>query len=224
MMTPESKLSKIYHRRFIRTASYRNRVWKILTGVFLNRWVRPKDVVLDLGCGYGEFINNISAAGKWAMDLNPDSLKHLGSEVQFLHQNCSSPWPLASGTLDAIFTSNFFEHLPSKDTLNLTLQEAFRCLKPGGCIIAIGPNIKYLHGEYWDFFDHHIYLTEASLGEAMELEGYEIEVIKPRFLPFTMIKAPEYPMIFLRLYLAFSWLWLIYGKQFLIVARKPIRV
>ncbi len=220
MITQESKLSKIYHRRFVRTATYRNRVWKVLARVFFDRWVRPQHTVLDLGCGYGEFINNISAVSKLAMDLNPDARKHLGAEVRFLHQNCSDPWPLPDSTLDAVFTSNFFEHLPSKDCLNLTLQQAYRCLKPGGYLIAIGPNIKYLHGEYWDFYDHHIYLTEASLGEAMELEGYEIEVIKPRFLPFTMIKAPEYPMIFVRLYLAFPWLWLIKGKQFLLVARK----
>ena len=27
--------------------------------------------VLDLGCGYGEFINNVSCTKKFAMDLNP---------------------------------------------------------------------------------------------------------------------------------------------------------
>lgn len=221
MASTQQELSKIYHRRFVRTAAYRNKVWQVLTREFFNQWVRPDATVLDLGCGYGEFINNIAAGRKYAMDLNPDAPQHLAKEVEFLHQDCSSRWPLAENSLDVIFTSNFFEHLPDKDSLNRTLRQAIRSLKPGGRLIAIGPNIKYLHGEYWDFYDHHVYLTETSLGEAMEVEGYHIDVITPRFLPFTMVEAPEYPMFFVRLYLALPWFWKLRGRQFLLVARKP---
>jgi len=220
MASTEQELSKIYHRRFIRTAAYRNKVWQVLTREFFNRWVKGDAVVLDLGCGYGEFINNIPAKRKLAMDLNPDAPAHLEKNVEFLHQDCSSPWPLPDNSLDVVFTSNFFEHLPDKDCLNRTLRQALRCLKPGGQLIAIGPNIKFLHGEYWDFYDHHVYLTEASLGEAMEIEGYQIDVLLPKFLPFTMVAAPEYPMFFVRLYIALPLLWRWRGKQFLIVARK----
>lgn len=222
-MSPnQQELSKIYHRRFVRTAAYRNRVWQVLTREFFNQWIRPDHTVLDLGCGYGEFINNIPATNKWAMDLNPDAPTHLQAGVRFLHQDCSAPWPLPDASLDAVFTSNFFEHLPDKECLNRTLRQALRCLKPGGRLIAIGPNIKYLHGEYWDFYDHHVYLTETSLGEAMEVEGYAIDRLIPRFLPFTMVSAPEYPMAFVRLYVAMPWLWWVKGRQFLVVARKPL--
>ena len=221
MPNTEQELSRIYHRRFIRTAAYRNQVWQVLTREFFSRWVAPDTTVLDLGCGYGEFINNIAARRKLAMDLNPDAPKHLAGGVEFLHQDCSAPWPLAENSLDVVFTSNFFEHLPDKDALSRTLRHALRCLKPGGRLIAIGPNIKYLHGVYWDFYDHHVYLTETSLGEAMEVEGYQIDVITPRFLPFTMVEAPEYPMLFVRLYISLPWLWWVRGRQFLLVARKP---
>ena len=221
MSQSQQELSKIYHRRFARTAAYRNRVWQVLTGRFFNRWVPAGATVLDLGCGYGEFINNIAAGRKLAMDLNPDAPAHLAQGVEFLHQDSSALWPLPDNQLDVVFTSNFFEHLPDKECLNRTLQNALRCLKPGGRLIALGPNIKYLHGIYWDFYDHQVYLTESSLGEAMELAGFQIEVIKPRFLPFTMVQAPEYPMFFVRLYLALPLLWRIYGRQFLLVARKP---
>lgn len=221
MAPNQQELSKIYHRRFVRTAAYRNRVWEVLTRSFFSRWVKPGDAVLDLGCGYGEFVNNIAAGRKLAMDLNPDAPAHLASGVEFLHQDCSQPWPAAAEGLDVVFTSNFFEHLPDKEALNRTLREALRCLKPGGRLIALGPNIKFLHGQYWDFYDHHIYLTEASLGEAMEVEGYEIEFIAPRFLPFTMVEAPEYPMGFVRTFIRVPLLWKIFGKQFLVVARRP---
>jgi SAM-dependent methyltransferase len=220
MTSSQQELSKIYHRRFIRTAAYRNRVWEVLTRDFFSRWVPPDSTVLDLGCGYGEFINNIAARSKFAMDLNPDAASRLKAGVQFIHQDCSTPWPLPENSLDVVFTSNFFEHLPDKECLSRTLRHALRSLKAGGRLIAIGPNVKYLHGEYWDFYDHHVYLTETSLGEALEIEGFEIEVIKPQFLPFTMVKAPEYPMVFVNLYIRLPFLWRLKGRQFLIVARK----
>ena len=214
MSNLQQELSLIYHRRFSRTAAYRNRVWQVLTKDFFARWVRPTDTVLDLGCGYGEFINNIAAARKLAMDLNPDAPKHLQAGVEFLHQDCSAPWAVAENSLDVVFTSNFFEHLPDKPALNRTLQQARRALKPGGRLIALGPNLKYLHGQYWDFYDHHVYLTEASLGEAMEVSGYQL-------LPFTLVDAPEYPLAFVRLYLALPLLWRVFGRQFLVIGHKP---
>jgi SAM-dependent methyltransferase len=220
---PESakELQRIYRQRFNRTSEYRNRVWQVLATSFFDRWIPADAAVLDLGCGYGEFINNIAAGKKYAMDLNPDAPKHLAPTVHFFEQDCFMSWPLPDNALDTVFTSNFFEHLPDKQCLKQTLQQTFRCLKPGGRLIAMGPNIKYLPGLYWDFFDHHTILTEASLGEVLEMEGFLLEQITPRFLPYTLVNAPEYPLFLLRIYLAMPWLWRIKGRQFLVVAVKP---
>ena len=100
-----------------------------------------------------------------------------------------------------VFTSNFFEHLPDKATLTRTLQQARRCLKPGGKLIAMGPNIKYLPGVYWDFWDHYLPLTGASLSEGLETNGFQVAVCHPRFLPYTMVKGREYPSWVLVCYL-----------------------
>ena len=215
------ELQRIYRQRFERTAAYRRRVWQVLTGSFFNRWITPDMAVLDLGCGYGEFINHIAARERFAMDLNPDAKTHLATGVQMIEQDCSTVWPLADHSLDAVFTSNFFEHLPDKECLKRTLRQAFRCLKPGGRLIALGPNIKYLPGRYWDFFDHHVMLTEMSLTEALQVEGFQAEQVTARFLPYTMVNAPEYPLWTLKVYLALPWLWRIKGRQFLVVASKP---
>jgi len=214
-------LRVIYHRRFSQTAAYRNRVWQTLTDSFFGSWIRPDEAVLDLGCGYGEFINNVKAGRKLAMDLNPGASEHLAKSVEFMEQDCAADWPLPDHMLDVVFSSNFFEHLPDKTCLERTLQQAFRCLKPGGRLIAVGPNIRYLAGAYWDFFDHHIPLSEASLGEALEIQGFAIERSVPRFLPYTLVNAPEYPLFLLRLYLALPCLWWLKGRQFLVVAVRP---
>ena len=86
----------------------------------------------------------------------------------------------------------------------------------------MGPNIRYLPGIYWDFYDHHIILTEASLGEALEMTGFELEYVKARFLPYTIVNVRPYPLWMVRLYLALPLLWRIKGRQFLIVGQKPL--
>ena len=55
----------------------------------------------------------------------------------------------------------------------------------------MGPNIKCVPGAYWDFFDHYVALTELSLQEALELAGFRSERIVDRFLPYTMVNAPD---------------------------------
>ena len=78
------------------------------------------------------------------MDLNPSTKQYLDNSVTLLEQDCSTRWNLPDQDLDVVFTSNFFEHLPDKESLNRTLHQAHRCLRDGGRLIAMGPNIKYL--------------------------------------------------------------------------------
>lgn len=221
-MSPHSPadLQRIYEARFRESLEYRRAVWKLLVTDFFQDFVRPTDAVLDLGCGYGEFINQICCGSKFAMDLNPDAPRRVASDVKCLLQDCSTKWSLPDDCLDIVFTSNFFEHLPDKAALGTTLDEVRRCLKPGGRLVALGPNIKYLPGAYWDFWDHYVPLTENSLKEALENRGFHMETCLGKFLPYTMAGAPQYPLFFLRLYLRFRMAWRVFGKQFLLVAGK----
>jgi hypothetical protein len=101
-----------------------------------------------------------------------------------------------------------------------TLPKALHCLKSGRRLIALGPNIKYILGEYSDFCDSHTILTELSLAEPLELGGFVIERTIARFLP-TQWSVRQYPLPFIELYLALPWIWPIVGRQFLVIARKP---
>lgn len=215
------ELARIYANRFAATSDYRRRVWQVLVPAFFQKFIPESATVLDLGCGYGEFINTVRAARKLAMDLNPDSKGRLNPDVTFLQQDCSRAWSVNPEELDVVFTSNFFEHLPDKETLGLTLDQAFRCLKRGGRLIAMGPNVKFVNGRYWDFWDHHVPLTEMSLAEALGIRGFDIELCEGRFLPYTIVGGPEYPLWMLTLYLKFKLFWRLKGGQFLVVARKP---
>lgn len=215
-----SELQQIYEKRFNGAADHRASVWRVLVDEYFAQWVRSDHTVLDLGCGHCEFINNVRAASRLGMDLNPDTVLRAAPGVRILAQNCAQPWAVANDSLDIVFTSNFFEHLYTKRDLRDTLIEAWRCLRPGGRIIALGPNIRYLPGEYWDFYDHYLALTELSLGEVMTEIGFTLEQTISRFLPYTMSKSTKRPVWMLRLYLRLKLTWPLFGKQFLIVARK----
>jgi SAM-dependent methyltransferase len=214
-----SDLEQIYQNRFAGKSEYRKKIWNILCA-FFSQWIPAEATVLDLGCGYCEFINAISARRKFAMDLNPGATKLAASDVTVLQQDCSLPWSIPPDTLDAIFTSNFFEHLPDKTALERTLNQAMAALRPGGRLVMMGPNIKYVPGAYWDFFDHYVALTELSLVEVLTKCGFEIETCIDRFLPYTMSQGQTYPPEFLKLYLALPFAWRFFGKQFLVVARR----
>jgi len=216
----ETDLSRIYAQRFQSNLEYRKAVWKVLIDIFFTRFIPDNATVLDLGCGYGEFINQVSAAKRYAMDLNPDAPQHLEKNVQFLHQDCSQPWPVLENSLDIVFTSNFFEHLPDKAALGRTLDQVKRCLKPGGRLIAMGPNIKCVPGAYWDFWDHYLPLTELALKEALENRSLAVEKCIERFLPYTMAGKKTTPLLLIHVYHKLQFAWRFFGKQFLVVGKK----
>jgi SAM-dependent methyltransferase len=224
---PPEELERIYRLRFGEIVAFRARIWQVLAPRFFQQWVAPDDAVFDLGCGYGEFINAIAADRKFAMDLNAGARSYLAPDVTFIQQDCSSPWPLSEGSLDVVFSSNFLEHLPSKTHVDRTLEHARQAIRPGGRLILMGPNVRYLPGAYWDFWDHFVPISDLSIVEALRNRGFEIERVWGRFLPYTMAGRGRTGVSAslleagLRVYLSMPWLWPLFGRQFLGVARRP---
>ncbi len=215
-------LQKIYSERFERTGiDKRKRVWRILCEDLFDGLVGPGSTVLDLACGYGEFINQIKAAKKFAVDLNPDSPRHLAPDVEFHSRPAEQLDFLPDATLDVAFTSNFLEHLPNKGACDAVFKEIRRVLRPGGRFIVMGPNIRYAYKEYWDYYDHYLPLSHLSLAEGLMQAGYDVRKVVPRFLPYTMNSSMPTSDLLVRLYLRLPFAWALFGKQFLVVAEKP---
>jgi SAM-dependent methyltransferase len=220
---PESnvELDKLYSQRFPEAALARKHaIWQVLCRDFFSRFVKPTDAVVDIGAGYCEFINNIASSRKVAVDLNPDVRRFAAPDVRVINESCTAISQLDGDSVDVVFMSNFLEHLPNKDLVLQTFRESRRILKPGGRVIVLQPNIRFLPGEYWDYFDHHTPLTDRSLVEGLQLAGLTPTTVIPRFLPYTTkSRLPQAPWL-VSLYLKLPLAWRVLGKQALVVATK----
>jgi SAM-dependent methyltransferase len=218
-----NELEGLYRRRFADVSQRRRAaLWEVLCRVSLQRFIEPQDTVVDLGAGFCEFINTIRCGSKIAVDAKPSVRECAASDVRVVTGEI--PGVLAEirgASVHVVFCSNFFEHLRDKAQLLEVLAEVRRMLVPGGRLIVLQPNIRYAYREYWDFFDHHVALSHESLAEALGIAGFDIEVVRPRFLPYTTrSRVPQSPWV-LRVYLALAPMQWLFGKQMLIVARTP---
>lgn len=218
--TSTNHLEDVYERRFTDVeAARKDAIWKEI-GRYLQRFVAPDAVVLDLACDRGDFIRNVAAGEKWACDVR-DVSGYLPESVRFVQcDGLAVADALQPGHFDIVFTSNYLEHLPSGDKVVKQLEAAAELLKPGGRVIVLQPNIRLTGAAYWDFIDHKVALTERSLVEAAELSGFETERLITRFLPYTTkSRIPQAPWL-VRAYLAFPPAWLLLGRQTLYVGRR----
>src|SRR5437764_12049748 len=104
IMDNSNELQAIYDRRFNAHIVYRKKVWQVLVSEYFSKFIPKDGNVLDLGCGYGEFINHVECKKKFGIDLNTRAREHLGPNVNFIEQDCSMPWPLPDNSLDVVFT------------------------------------------------------------------------------------------------------------------------
>jgi SAM-dependent methyltransferase len=213
-------LSAIYAGRFTTSELERKgEIWNVLVTSFFQKYVPVTGTVVDLGAGNGEFINSIQARRRIAVDLNPQTMDYLALGVEFVEASSSDLTILEGNSIDTVFTSNFFEHLPSAESLVETLKECHRYLKNDGTIVIMVPNIKFVKEDFWDYLDHSLPLSHRSMIEALSLAGFTAIEVFPQFLPYTVKhKRVHPPLIFLRFYLRNRWLWRLFGKQMLVVA------
>lgn len=217
-----SELTSLYRQRFSeRDLETKRAMWQVLAERVFQQYLPSDGTVVDLGAGNCELVNALVAKRRVAVDLNPDTITGAARGVEVLLTSSEDLSGLDDASVDAVFTSNFFEHLPSKDALLRTLEEVHRILKPAGLIVVLMPNIRYLPGRYWDYFDHHLPLTHLSLSEGLDLAGFEVQRVVPRFLPYTVKDAPvRIPPAVVRVYLRLPFVWPIFGRQMLVVGSR----
>ncbi len=218
---PDMDLEDVYGHRFSDAeARAKDLMWREICR-FLQREIDPAGAALDLACDRGDFIRNIAAGEKWASDVR-DVSQYLPSDVRFVQcDGLRLAEHVPTGHFDVVFMSNYLEHLASSDVVVEQMRAVAEVLRPGGTMIVLQPNIRLVGGRYWDFIDHKVALTDASLVEAAELAGLRPRTLIKRFLPYTTkARLPTRPAL-VRAYLKVRPAWWLLGKQSLLVAEKP---
>lgn len=218
--------NKIYTRRFSQEEDQlRWDTWRILGREFFQRYIKPESTVLDIGAGDGLFITNITAGKRMALDMSEHCLALAKKGIKVIIGSATEFSSLINEPVDVIFMSNFLEHMTSKSAVLEVLAECHKVLAKNGKVLILQPNIKYTGPAYWDYIDHHVALTDESLKEALEISGFRVYKVIPRFLPYTAksrlgrLTQGKMARHLVEWYLKFPILWRIFGAQSFIAAR-----
>jgi len=162
----------------------RSLVWREIIR-FLSPYIPEGSVVVDLGAGYCDFINQVKASKKYAVDISPDLSNFAGAGVEKINSYAWDLSSIPSDSVDVVHESNLFEHFIDEE-LEKTMAEINRVLKVGGKFILIQPNYRLQPDRYFDDHTHRKIFTDSSLESFLIENGFKIVLKMPRFLPQEM--------------------------------------
>jgi SAM-dependent methyltransferase len=158
--------------------------------------------LLDYGCGTGHFLAGAKKAGWQVTGLEP-SARARHDATRRVGQPIGQPEALATlpvGSFDIITLWHVLEHV---HTLNETLDQLIRALKPGGKLLIAVPNVDSLDAQHyrqdWAAYDvpRHLYhFAPATMRELlarhaliisqklpMALDAYYVSMLSERHRP-----------------------------------------
>lgn len=195
----------------------RAKVWKAIAEYLQSFVKKDSDCVLDVGAGYCDFINNIKAHEKLAVDMSASGSQFCHEDVRFHCASVNDLSVLQSNSVDVLFSSNLLEHLDDLELFS-AIKEFQRVVKQGGRIILMQPNFRYAYKEYFDDYTHKKIFTHISLRDFFQANGFQAIKIYPKFLPFSLKSRLPRSYILTKLYLYSPFKPM--AKQMLLVFKK----
>lgn len=209
-------MSGNYHESRLAPDKRRSGVWSALWHYYFRYRITPQDCVLDLGAGYGDFINSITASRRIALDMWPGVRQHVAPDVEVIIGSVEDMSAVEDDVVDFAFASNLFEHLSQQALVNV-LSSLKAKMSDRGRLTLLQPNYRYAFREYFDDYTHVTAYSHISLTDLLTAHGWEVLEVHPRFLPLSIkSRLPTWKML-VGAYLRSPFKPL--GKQMLIVAR-----
>jgi SAM-dependent methyltransferase len=186
-------MSEGYHDTRLAFDPRRETVWKALWRYHFRSIVPADGCVLDLGCGYGDFINQVEAKRRIALDSWEGFPAHLRPGVEPIVGSVTDLGGIEAGSVDFAFASNLFEHLTQAD-FAAALAALRGKLTARGSLAILQPNWRYAFREYFDDYTHVSIYSHVSLADFLRANGWEVIEMRPRFLPLTVkSRLPVWP-------------------------------
>lgn len=182
-----------YHDSRLPFDPKRQTVWESLWRYYFRHIVPADGCVLDLGCGYGCFINTVEARRRIALDIWEGFPSYLSSGVEPIVSPITSLAGIEDDSVDFAFASNVFEHVVRSD-FEATLEALKDKLTKRGTLNILQPNYRYAYREYFDDYTHVSVYSHESLADFLRTHGWEVFEVRPRFLPLTVkSRLPVWP-------------------------------
>lgn len=128
-------------------------------------------ILLNLGCGSVRpdgWINTDSSlnAHIQRLPLIGKSLGKILHKVEYdndnvVYMNLNKPWKYSGNSVDVVYASHLFEHL-TLSAASLFMKEAYRCLKPGGVIRIVVPDLYQICKKYIDEYESNTFPKEST--------------------------------------------------------------
>jgi methionine biosynthesis protein MetW len=124
--------------------------------------LEPGERVLDSGCGPGFLAallaeNGIDVVGTDVSAVGPERTRERGIEAQQVDLD-TEPLPFGDGEFDAVIANSNLEHLFYIDR---HVKECARCVRDGGKLIWLVPNIGHWRYRLWLLFGRFPYVPNS---------------------------------------------------------------
>lgn len=185
-----------YHAVHLTPDPARAIVWQVIAE-HLAPWIPAQSRVLEIGAGYCDWINNVKAARRVAVDVWEDLPRVVASGVEPVVLDIGRGIrSLGEGQFDVVLASNLLEHFEPA-AASAVVGDVAALLRSGGRFIVIQPNFRYAYRRYFDDYTHRSIFTDTSLAALLRSHGLRSALVRPRFLPYSLrdTSAPVSPWL-----------------------------
>lgn len=144
-----------------------------LARALLRRFAPPQGSLLDLGCGTGALLTELSSSHPTVgIDFSTDALVFCTERgLRQVLLGDAQAMPFVGGTFDAVVSLDTLEHVPDDAA---AIREVARVLKPGGVVVINVPAFRFLWGPHDLALMHYRRYTKAELRAVLEASGLKV--------------------------------------------------